>query len=482
MVCDEYNIEFHEYSEIRKLFNFKSKVDLFYVGYKVIPAFVRLELNKFIKPVNVEITETQDVINIDDFEYKIVGRENRVSDFDEFIKYFNIHKVKATKAKGEIPEAHAIKLHEMLKYDEMFRTLNNSLDEVRTVDDLTVTKYIMDLLVNANLILINKEYFMVNPDITEYKQANKLEKVKMLLNAYLQDNGAINEIYRINSNHFRMEDNNPDFNEVRKKLLEYLKICPINKWIDIESYLKWLRIKEHKFLRPFTGEVLKKDEYYNEYYYEASHEDLEDKFAGIFLEYLATLGIIDCTYINYEADFTYADCYAVSDFKITSFGANVLDLINDYKEDEINNKIHVTNDFKIIINDSSRLHHELYFDRFLSKINNNPLTYELNFKGMVKALKLGIDFNEIYNYLKENNDCDLPKEIKFKFQTWIDTSHKIKIKTVTILELDDDDYEEIVNNPVYNECIDNIKNVIILKDNKISKMKEKLNKNERFWV
>lgn len=476
-VCDKHKRQFNEYKTIKEQFvDSKSKLNLYYVGYKVIPAFVRVELNKFIKPVDVVIN-AEDDINLDDYQFKIVGRDERVGDFDEFIKYFNTHKVKATKAKCEIPKAHAIKLYETLKYDEIFRTLNNSLDEVRTVDALTITKYIMDLLVNANLIKVNKEYFIVNPDITEYQKANKLEKVRMLLNAYLEDNGFINEINRINSNHFRMEFY-PDFSEVRKMLLEYLKVCPINKWINITSLSKWIKVKENRFLRPFTGRVLEKDEYYNAYYYETSHDTLEGQYIGIFLEYLATLGIIDCTYINYEADFTYNDCYTVNNFKITSFGANALGLTNDYKEMEVNNKIHVTEDFKIIVNDS--LQHELYFDRFLNKIDNN--TYELNFKGMAKALELGIDFAEIYNYLKENNDGDLPKEIKFKFQSWIDDSHKIKIKTVTILELDDLEFEEITNNPTYNECIDDVKNVIILKDNKINKMKEKLNKNERFWV
>ena len=480
-LVEKYNIKL---SYNNSIFDRNSKIELFYLCGKYIPPFAKEKLNEIVKPLEVKIDATTDEIDFN--EYMVIeNRDKRVSDFDEFIKYINVSNIKATKAKEQLPKAALLKLQAKLEYPEIY--MDDDKD-VRSIEDTVVSMGIMNLLVNFGILKVKKENFVIDEAICEhYQKANKLEKIKMILNGYLsEDNNAINEIDRIESNHFRLENKNPFLGEARKILVEYLKMCPVDEWIDIRDLYKWLRIKEYEFLRPYTGEVLEKDEYYNSYYYEASNNSLEFAYVDVFLmEYMAVMGIVDVLisrcYTNYM-DRTYLK---VEYFKITPFGANVLGIKNDLVVENGEDTRFVVNEkFEIIINDNSRLQHELYFDRFLNKKSDNPLIYRLDFKGMVNALAIGLNFKEILKYLEDNSLNDLPEEVKGQFDEWIKDSKKFKIKNVTILDISDDDsFYEIVDNSDYKDCIDSIRNkVIILNSKKIDKMKEKLNKNGNFWV
>ena len=480
-IVEKYNVKL---SYDNSLFNRNSKIELFYLGGKFIPLFVKEKLNEIVKPLEVKIDKTTD--EIDFGEYLVIeNRDKRVSDFDEFIKYINVGNVKATKAKGQLPKSALLKLHAKLEYPEIY--MDDDKD-IRSIEDTVVSMGIMNLLVNFGIIKIKKENFIIDEaTCSEYQKANKLDKIRMIFNGYLSDdNNTINEIDRIESNHFRLENKNPFLGGARKILVEYLKKCPIDEWIDIGELYKWLRIKEYEFLRPYTGEVLEKDEYYNSYYYEASNNSLEFAYVDVFLmEYMAVMGIVDVLISRCYTDYMDRTYLKVDYFKITPFGANVLGIVNDLSvTNEDDSRFMVNEKFEIIINDNSRLQYELYFDRFLTKESDNPLIYKLDFKGMVNALAIGLNFKDILKYLEDNSLNDLPEKVKEQFDEWIKDSKKFKIKNITILDItDDDSFYEIVDNSDYKECIDYIRNkVIILNSKKIDKMKEKLNKNGNFWI
>ena len=95
---------------------------------------------------------------------------------------------------------------------------------------------------------------------------------------------------------------------------------------------------------------------------------------------------------------------------------------------------------------------------------------------MVKALEIGIKIKDIYEYIKENNKEELPKNVKAQFEDWIYASKRIKKKNVTILEIDDENFYEIMRNEDYKTCIDSVRDkVIILKNNKTDEIKKILN-------
>ena len=114
--------------------------------------------------------------------------------------------------------------------------------------------------------------------------------------------------------------------------------------------------------------------------------------------------------------------------KLTNFGAHVLGLA-EYTNELIINNI----PFKIV-DDMSNIEHTLFFDCFLSKEKaNDYIVYHLDFKGIAKALDLGITLDEIFNYLKDNTS-NIPSKIVDDFNYYKSILNKVKIKEVTILE------------------------------------------------
>ena len=156
-------------------------------------------------------------------------------------------------------------------------------------------------------------------------------------------------------------------NTLVRKILEYLKQCPTKTWLVMDDFKKWLRIQEYRFLRDELTSALVKDKYYNDYY-EASFEQLETRFLDrMFIEYLATLGIVDVACLididDYDEEFVF-----VKLFKITELGSILLGL-EEEKEEPIEDDIKINEDFTITLKEGM-LQHELYFERFLDKSRN----------------------------------------------------------------------------------------------------------------
>ena len=242
----------------------------------------------------------------------------------------------------------------------------------------------------------------------------------------------------------------------------------------MDDFKKWLRIQEYRFLRDELTSALVKDKYYNDYY-EASFEQLETRFLDrMFIEYLATLGIVDVACLididDYDEEFVF-----VKLFKITELGSILLGL-EEEKEEPIEDDIKINEDFTITLKEGM-LQHELYFERFLDKNNDQ---YVLNFEGMAKALEMGLKIKDIASYLMTYCKT-VPENVKTQLEKWEKDSKKIKIKTVTILELDKETYQDFMKQTEYQDCIDSLKDhMIILKPSKIEELKKRLIKNQQF--
>lgn len=476
----------HYYSS--SYFDTNSKAKLFFIEHGRIPSEFRLQLDKLVKPLKVEIKPIDEKIEPEDFYANIVGRDNRVQDIDEFIKFINVNKIKATKAKEQMPKSSILKIYKTLQYGEILRNDEIEIDNIRNIEDTIITNSIMNLLTSSLIIRVKKGQFYVEELFCEdYQKLNKVEKVQFLLDKYTREDSIfINECDRIQSANFHIENRLLEFGRARKIIIEYLKKCPINEWIDMSDFKKCMRINEYGFLRPYTGEVLIKDQYYNEYYQIASHNELENSFIDIvFMEYLATLGIVDVVLDSCTDEYGYKEFLSVEYFKITEFGSYVLGSNKDeYDEKNTDNEIMVTDNFEIVIGETNqKLKYELYFDRFLKKKSEKPLMYKLDFKGMVKALELKIKIKEIYDYLQENCIEGIPKNVNAQFETWIRDSKRIKIKTLTVLEVDRENFKEIVGNQKMRDYIDSVRSdVIVLKNSKVGDVRKELEKNRKFCI
>lgn len=93
-ILKKYKTNKHYYSA--SYFDRKSKVKLFYInGQNTIPIEFKRELNKLFKPLEIEIEPEKENLDPEEFYANIIGRDERTSDFDEFIKFINTNKIKA---------------------------------------------------------------------------------------------------------------------------------------------------------------------------------------------------------------------------------------------------------------------------------------------------------------------------------------------------------------------------------------------------
>lgn len=482
-IREKYNIKVSYFSQ-NKLFDAKSKVNLLFLNYNNILPLFREELNKLVPTIEYKIKGISEEITLEDHYDNIIDMDKNVSKYDELIKILGTNKIKLTKAKGNLPKSVVLKIYNKINNQEVLKNNKEEIAEIRDIEDTIVIYGITKLLENADIYKIKKEELVINNDICSfYARLNKYEKIKYLFNNYLEDNkNIINECDLIDSHHFHIQVKKPSLSFPRKIIIEYLKKCPIGVWIDIEELLKAIRIDHYCFLRNFTGEVLIKDEYYNQYYNSADHEEFENSFINVvLLNFLAPLGIVDVVIDKKWDDYDYYSFLEVSYFRITKLGAYVLGLEENIEIENNNKPLEVTKNFEIITKDTKKeLEYDLYLERFLEKKEDK---YLITFSGMCKALELELSIKEIYKYLLEETEDNIPQNVKEKFKEWITNERKIKVKTITIIETDEENLHEILKNNKIKPYIKEVRNEILEIDDKdIKNIQKELEKQEKFII
>lgn len=361
----------------------------------------------------------------------IIDRQSRVTDFDYFIKYINSNKVKPTAKNRSLAKKDLIKIYNELNYNDIIRDKNSlNVSDIKRIEDTTVSFGIFKLLTLSNVINDKHEYFTLGKASNEFVKLNKIDKVKVLLNGYINSN--INEIERITAALIKTESN-PDLELSREYLIDMLKKLPINKWVSGEDFKKEVRMDNYKFIRKNLSSCLVRDDYYNSYYNSPEFYQLECPFIDIFLsEYMSVLGIVDVLVTNtYTDDWSEREYNEVSYLRLTDFGAIVLGLKESESVALEDTGFIVDDDLNIEVLDGlKKMEYELYFERFLERKDNK---YVLNFEGIARALDLGLDLKEIIIYINKYGK-NISEGVNYILNKWLDNSDKIKIKTVSIVE------------------------------------------------
>ena len=225
---------------------------------------------------------------------------------------------------------------------------------------------------------------------------------------------------------------------------------------------------------------LKKFSDTSEYYY-CSYFELEYPFVETCLiNYFAVLGIIDCKFNIHFDNWSQRGGFFNSFIKLTDFGAQILKLTKQEETEEGQSKLIIQKNQIIIENSPKSLEHQLFFERFLPSIKNDKeIIYTLDFKGIANAIDLGIELDEILNYLVDNS-YKIPKAIVEEFSYYKKVLGKIHIKTVTVLE-----YPKEMQGLIYNkiskyDSSQKGNNYVIIDPKKAKEIKRNL-ENERLF-
>ena len=473
-----------------KYFAKDSKLHGFFIKNEVPQAF-KDYLDKAIPPYVIAFLPA-DVEYMDEYA-AIIGREDRYKDFDMLLSFINNNKVSATKAGGYMNKTALLKFHKIAGYEDICNNDNCDLQDIRSAAETTVSFGMAQLLRCAQVIDIVQDKFVPSTAAAQFAAMSMPEKAKFLFEAYLRrGNRIIDECARISAAKLRFSKSVYDLSEARREIVSYLKLCPVNEWVDFKKFSKEM-YKANNNLFDVVGNVTIRDDYYKQYYETPGWKDFEHCAISIVLmEYLAVLGAVDIL----AEDETHSDCddysaYETAYFKVTDLGAYLFGLTDSYEKkqpdggsgDEKGFVVQPNYDI-VVQNGKDRMRHELFFDRFAERsVDDKDVSiYRLDFKSMACALNIGLTVREIADYCEAFSSAPLPDNVKAAFSEWEAQSGRIRIRTVTVIESDDVFLlEEIKSYTGINAVLEGgVSSVLAIKSGTEKKAKGLIEKNKRF--
>ena len=462
----------------------------FFVNKSVPPVF-----EAFLEKVTPPYVRVYQPCTVDEECYvKLVGREMRYKDFDMLLSFINSNKVPATRSGGCMSKPALLRFNKIAGYDEICNTPSGMLHEIKNTGGAMVSFGMVQLLRCADVIDIYKDRFVLSDNATHYAGLSMPEKAKFLYEAYLgHDNDIIDECMRIFSSKLKFSRSVYDLSGPRREIASYLKECPVNEWVDFASFSKEL-YKADRDIFAVAGHPQIRDDHYKQYYESANWSYFEHSAISVVLtEYLAVLGAVDVlvekvSHSDYDQYYAYEAVY----FRVTDLGSYLFGIVDAYADKDTlaggvgDTGFIVQPNFDVIIpKGPDRMRHELFFERFAEKSvgDHEVSVYRLDFKGMVRALNIGLYVREISSYCKAFSSLPVPDNVKAGFSEWEAQSSRIRMRSVTVIESDDPLLlEEVKNYQGMVAFSDGLKPVLVLKPNVEKKVKSLIERNKRFCV
>jgi len=458
-----------------------------------VPRCIRLELAKLIPKYKPEFEILTDMDDLEECEGQIIGRADRYSDFDMLIKFINNQKVPATKANGLMSKSSLIKYYKIAGYEEIFKNDIFEMSEIRKSSDTTVSYGMIQLLLAADVLEINKDIFKLGENASCFIGLDMSAKAKFLFDIYIKNQDTIDECKSITANKFQFSRSRYNLTDPRQVIIDSLKMCSAGEWIIANEFNKQIRRMNHSFLRSVINDVYMRDDYHRQYYYSPGWNEFECYFIDTMLmEYLSVLGAVDVVTNNCSDDYGMRVFPVVEYFRVTTLGLFLFGITDEYisgqKSISADEKgIVVQPNFDIIVpNGTQRMAHEIYFERFLTKTTDDAevSVFKLDFSGIVRALEIGIKIMEIRDYMQNCSTVPIPENIISAFNEWEAQSKRIRIRTVTIVETDDHFILEEIKNyrGMKENILGEVRNAIVITPQKSLKVKKLIEKNKRLCI
>lgn len=478
------------YYSRNEYFDEDSKLNAIFIERRV-PQCIRRELANIIPKYQPKFETLKDMEELKDCDGQIINREDRYSDFDMLIKFVNNQKVSATKANGLMSKSSLLKFHKIAAYEDIFQDDIFEMSEIRKSSDTTVSYGMVQLLLAADILEINKDTFRLGENAAYFVGLDVSMKAKFLFERYLKNRYTIDENKSITANKFHFSRASYNLTGPRQAIIDSLKMCPTQEWVVASEFKKQIKFMNYNFLRSVVNDVSIRDDYYSQYYSTPGWYDLEFYFIDVVLmEYLSVLGVVDIVTCNVSDNYDSRTFPIVVYFRVTALGMFLLGITDKYVSKQKSTSaeakgIVIQPNFDIIVpNGTQRIAHEIYFERFLTKTTEDAevSVFKLDFSGIVKALEIGIKIHEICDYLQNCSTVPIPENVISMLGDWETGSKRIRIRTVTIVETDDAFLlEEIKNYKGMKEnTLEEVRNAIVITPQKSLKVKRLIEKNKRF--
>lgn len=213
--------------------------------------------------------------------------------------------------------------------------------------------------------------------------------------------------------------------ERREKLMNVLRACPVDRWIDLSEFFRYMRAESQSpVIERNTPSALSIGPY-AEYAWEYSQASYWNIVIGSYLravlwEYAATLGLIDIAYTRPEDmpldvgnsylldELDYVSRYdGLLGFRVTRLGAYVLGLTSSYEPpaaaDRSVPSLKVLPNLDVVITDAQRatLQDRIFLERISSAQSQD--VYRLSREQILEAAEQGIDLAQIGAFLADRS-------------------------------------------------------------------------------
>ncbi|MBI2193338.1 MAG: helicase-associated domain-containing protein [Planctomycetes bacterium] len=216
----------------------------------------------------------------------------------------------------------------------------------------------------------------------------------------------------------------------RDSIVAALAECPAGEWLQLDEFFRFVRASGNDFKvteNPWSLYI--SELHYGSLGYDGYHDwvMVEGRYAMVFLwEYLATLGLIDVAFIppegarqDFHTNWGTDDLRCLSRYdglryiRLNALGAFVLDLSKEFEAPAIesrpslavmpNLEIAVTGEAELLPSDF------LLLSRFAEKVSDR--LWRLTGPGILSAVELGLNVNEMREFLSARNRGELPETV-----------------------------------------------------------------------
>lgn len=218
--------------------------------------------------------------------------------------------------------------------------------------------------------------------------------------------------------------------ERRKAIVDALKACPINEWIELASFSDFMQTEGFDFeVTHFPWSLYIYDREYGSLGYDGFHDwnIVQRRYLHAFLfEYAATLGLIDIAYVDPDAGIgEYDNLWGVDDlsylsrydglmyFRINAMGAYCLGLVKQYVASEVspNVRLSVMHKGQITpVAGTPSAEEILLLDTWCIKVEEN--SWQLDKAKIMAALERGMKITELSDFLRQREEQPLPESVE----------------------------------------------------------------------